>query len=252
MKVLRAGGALQNASRSSTISHYGFTFARRAHGVRESIGQRLSWRCVLRIHEYVSYGTVPCHDYGHGVAGVRRRPGEARRSAARSPQTRRKKARLLPPLFSASFVRRPARRAVCRVAVSRRSVQRGVRVRALVSSVQRTPPRAVVVRRAACLVGYRVSHIMSLFFSNYTHHVRRSALSTTRTRQQSQRPVLTCRATHGTLPPLLRRLRVSESATAGPVLSMVRPSSRRSAARLAAAARCRWLHWPSEPPPDPF
>lgn len=117
---------------------------------------------------------------------------------------------------------------------------------------QSSARRAVVVRRAACLVGYRVSHIMSLFFSNYTHHVRRSALSTTRTRQQSQRPVLTCRATHGTLPPLLRRLRVSESATAGPVLSMVRPSSRRSAARLAAAARCRWLHWPSEPPPDPF
>ena len=250
MKVLRAGGALQNASRSSTISHYGFTFARRAHGVRESIGQRLSWRCVLRIHEYVSYGTVPYHDYGHGVAGVRRRPGEARRSAARSPQTRRKKARLLPPLFSASFVRRPAR--APSVASQCRAGRSSAACECVRSCRQSSARRAVVVRRAACLVGYRVSHIMSLFFSNYTHHVRRSALSTTRTRQQSQRPVLTCRATHGTLPPLLRRLRVSESATAGPVLSMVRPSSRRSAARLAAAARCRWLHWPSEPPPDPF
>lgn len=176
MKVLRAGGALQNASRSSTISHYGFTFARRAHGVRESIGQRLSWRCVLRIHEYVSYGTVPCHDYGHGVAGVRRRPGEARRSAARSPQTRRKKARLLPPLFSASFVRRPARRAVCRVAVSRRSVQRGVRVRALVSSVQRTPRSRRAARGLLSWV-QSVTYYVAIFLKLYSSRTKKRAFN---------------------------------------------------------------------------
>ena len=208
MKVLRAGGALQNASRSSTISHYGFTFARRAHGVRESIGHRLSWRCVLRIHEYVSYGTVTCHDYGHGRGSTSTRRGAAQctqsadeKEAGASPSSARlglvRAAPCPPRRRSRVAVTRPVSGRVGRRALS--SEQRsGVARRGADAGAERGGGAVVVLSAVAVGFGTECHIYVALFFSNYTHHVQRSALSTTRTRQQSQRPVLTCRATHGT------------------------------------------------------
>ena len=172
MKVLRAGGALQNASRSSTISHYGFTFARRAHGVRENIGQRLSWRCVLRIHEYVSYGASPITITGMGWPGFD--VDQARRGAVRHAVRRREgRRRLLPAPWPRSCGAPPAAPSV---ASQCRAVGPARRASACARVVSPTP-RAVVVRRAACLVGYRVSHIASLFLKLYSSRTKKRAFN---------------------------------------------------------------------------